>query len=46
MNSILQTYITGKLLIAMPHMPDNRFKNAVIFIYNHDSNGAFGLILN
>lgn len=46
MDSIKQTYITGKLLIAMPQMPDDRFKNAVIFIYNHDANGAFGLILN
>jgi len=46
MNSIKQTYITGKLLIAMPHMPDDRFKNTVIFIYNHDAEGAFGLILN
>ena len=46
MNSIQQTYITGKLLIAMPHMPDDRFKNSVIFIYNHDAEGAFGLILN
>jgi putative transcriptional regulator len=46
MNSIQQTYITGKLLIAMPHMPDDRFKNTVIFIYNHDAKGAFGLILN
>ena len=42
MNSIQQTYITGKLLIAMPHMPDDRFKNSVIFIYNHDAEGAFG----
>ena len=46
MNSIKQTYISGKLLIAMPHMPDNRFKNTVIFIYNHNASGAFGLILN
>lgn len=46
MNSIQQTYITGKLLISMPHMPDDRFKNSVIFIYNHDAEGAFGLILN
>ena len=46
MSNIPQTYISGKLLIAMPHMPDNRFKNTVIFIYSHDAAGAFGLILN
>ena len=46
MSSIPQTYISGKLLIAMPHMPDTRFKNTVIFIYSHDEAGAFGLILN
>jgi putative transcriptional regulator len=44
--NIQEKYIAGRLLIAMPNMPDTRFKNTVIFIYSHNSSGTFGLILN
>src|SRR5690606_23309864 len=39
-------YLTGQLLLAMPHMHDPRFEKAVIFICGHDPNGAMGLIVN
>lgn len=38
--------LTGKLLIAMPFLPDPRFSHAVIYICGHDAQGAMGLIVN
>lgn len=40
------SYLTGKLLIAMPRMGDPRFHKAVIFVCTHDENGAMGLVIN
>lgn len=40
------TYLTGKLLLAMPHMGDPRFNEAVIFMCANDEKGAMGLVLN
>ena len=39
-------YITGKLLIAMPHMPDDRFKNTVIIMLENNEKGAWGIVIN
>lgn len=39
-------YLTGKLLVARPEMPDPRFRETVIFLAKHDDDGAFGLIVN
>ncbi|MGN6517256.1 MAG: YqgE/AlgH family protein [Rhizomicrobium sp.] len=36
----------GKLLIALPGMPDPRFEKSVIFICAHSGEGAMGLIIN
>ncbi|WP_035258834.1 YqgE/AlgH family protein [Actibacterium mucosum] len=38
--------LTGKLLIAMPGMPDPRFELSVIYICAHSDEGAMGLIVN
>lgn len=38
--------LSGKLLIAMPSMPDRRFNRAVIYICAHSSEGAMGLVVN
>jgi putative transcriptional regulator len=38
--------LTGKLLIAMPFLPDPRFSHTVIYICGHDEQGAMGLIVN
>lgn len=38
--------LTGKMLIAMPGLGDPRFSHAVVFICDHSSDGAMGLIIN
>lgn len=38
--------LTGKLLIAMPDMPDPRFQSSVIFLCAQSGEGAMGLIVN
>jgi putative transcriptional regulator len=38
--------LTGKLLVAMPTMPDPRFAHAVVYLCAHSGDGAMGLILN
>ena len=38
--------LAGKLLVAMPNMDDESFKNATIFMCAHDEKGAMGLIVN
>lgn len=40
------SYLTGKLLLAMPSIGDPRFDHAVIYICAHDENGAMGLGIN
>ena len=40
------TYLSGKLLIAMPGIGDPRFERAVIFICAHDEEHAMGLTVN
>ena len=39
-------YLTGKCLVAMPHMADERFANTLIFICSHTENGAMGFVVN
>ncbi|NRB20889.1 MAG: YqgE/AlgH family protein [Rhodobacteraceae bacterium] len=38
--------LTGKLLIAMPGMGDERFEHTVVFLCSHTKDGAMGLIVN
>lgn len=38
--------LTGHCLIAMPDMPDFRFRNTVIYLCAHSEEGAMGLIVN
>jgi len=37
------TFLSGKLLLAMPGMADPRFERAVIALCAHDENGAVGI---
>ena len=46
MNKSEPTYLTGKLLLAMPSIGDPRFHRSVIFMAAHDENGAMGLVIN
>jgi putative transcriptional regulator len=38
-------YLTGKLLLALPGMGDQRFDRAVIALFAHNQDGAFGIDL-
>lgn len=38
--------LKNKILVAMPDMGDERFKQAVVYICDHDEKGAMGLIIN
>ncbi len=38
--------LTGKFLVASPHMTDPRFSRTVIYVVHHDAAGALGLIVN
>ena len=38
--------LRGKLLVAMPTMPDPRFARSVIYVCSHGPGGAMGLIIN
>lgn len=38
--------LTGSLLIAMPSMSDLRFSQSVVYLCDHSSKGAMGLIIN
>jgi putative transcriptional regulator len=40
------TDLTGRMLIAMPGMGDPRFEHAVVFMCDHSSEGAMGLMVN
>lgn len=41
-----ESFLEGKLLIAMPGMSDDRFEQTVIFICAHSSKGAMGIVIN
>jgi putative transcriptional regulator len=41
-----QGFLHGKLLIAMPGMPDQRFEKSVILMCSHTDEGALGIIVN
>ena len=38
--------LSGLVLVASEDMPDPRFQETVIYLVNHNENGAFGLIVN
>jgi putative transcriptional regulator len=41
-----ESFLEGKLLIAMPGMPDERFAQTVIYICAHSAKGAMGIVIN
>ena len=38
--------LAGKVLVAREGMPDPRFQETVIYMVDHDRNGALGLVVN
>ena len=43
---IIDGYLTGQLLVAMPSMSDPRFERTVIYLCAHSNGGALGLVIN
>jgi putative transcriptional regulator len=41
-----ESFLEGKLLIAMPGMEDERFAQTVIYMCAHSANGAMGIVIN
>src|SRR5205823_8036574 len=41
-----ESFLEGKLLIALPGMTDERFAQTVIYICAHSSKGAMGIVIN
>lgn len=39
-------FLSGKLLIAMPHLEDPYFHESVIYVCGHDETGAMGIMIN
>ena len=40
------TSLQNTFLVAMPNMPDPRFKHSVTYICEHNESGAMGLVIN
>jgi putative transcriptional regulator len=40
------TSLAGQLLVAMPTMSDKRFERSVIYVCDHNDQGAMGLVIN
>ena len=40
------TFLAGRMLVAVPNMRDPYFKHAVVYMVQHDAKGALGLIIN
>ena len=41
-----ENYLTGKCLVAMPNIADDRFENSLIYICSHTKDGAMGFVVN
>lgn len=46
MNATSPNYLKHHFLIAMPHMADPNFAHALIYLVEHNREGAMGLIVN
>jgi len=38
--------LTHHFLISMPQMQDSRFEQSLIYILEHDADGAWGVVIN
>ena len=41
-----ERFLTGKLLVAMPTIGDDRFSHSVIYMCAHTQDGAMGIVVN
>ena len=44
--TIPRIFFAGQFLVAMPHIDDSRFENAVVYLCAHNASGAMGIVLN
>lgn len=44
--TVSENWLTGKLLVATPAMPDPRFARAVVYLWHHSDDAAMGLVIN
>jgi putative transcriptional regulator len=42
----MEAWLTGRLLVAMPVLDDPNFSRSVVFILDHDEDGALGVVIN
>lgn len=43
---MVNNYLTGKCLIAMPHIRDDFFEDSLVYICSHTQDGAMGFVIN
>jgi putative transcriptional regulator len=43
---MINKYLTGKCLVSMPNIEDERFQNSVVYICSHNQKGAMGFVIN
>lgn len=41
-----ETSVAGRLLVATPDLADPNFRQTVVYMINHDDDGAMGLVIN
>lgn len=46
MRTLEPSYLKHHFLIAMPHMDDPRFAHSLIYLVDHNDQGAMGLVIN
>lgn len=46
MTDVNEKYLTGKCLISMPGIADERFEKSLIYICSHNKDGAMGFVVN
>lgn len=42
----MDTWLTGRLLVAAPALDDPNFERSVVLVLDHDEDGALGVVLN
>jgi putative transcriptional regulator len=43
---IMEGWLTGKLLVALPALEDPNFARSIVFLLDHDEDGALGVVIN
>ncbi len=46
MGTMADKFLTGKFLVSMPEMDDERFAESVVYICSHGKEGSMGFVIN